>query len=99
MYSLRYGAVPIVHATGGLDDTVEDFDRSTRSGNGFKFRHYTASRLLEKIYEALLVYAEGDLWRTVMLNGMRADYSWDRSARHYVEVYEMLSRRGAAIVV
>jgi starch synthase len=99
MYSLRYGTAPIVHATGGLDDTVQDFDRTTRSGNGFKFYSYRSSRLLEKIYEALLVYADRDLWRTLMRNGMRADYSWEASARRYVELYEMLSQRGAAVAV
>jgi starch synthase len=99
MYSLRYGTVPIVHATGGLDDTVQDFDRTTMSGSGFKFYPFMSSRLLEKIYEALLVYADRDLWRTLMLNGMRADYSWEVSARRYVELYEMLSRRGAAVAV
>jgi starch synthase len=99
MYSLRYGTVPIVHATGGLDDTVQDFDRTTRSGTGFKFRHYHSSRLLEKIYEALLVYADRDLWRALMRNGMRVDFSWERSARRYAEVYEMLSRRGATVGV
>lgn len=99
MYSLRYGTVPVVHATGGLDDTVQDFDRTTVSGNGFKFYSYMSSRLLEKIYEALLVYADRDLWRALMRNGMRADYSWQVSARRYVELYEMLSRRGAAVAV
>jgi len=99
MYSLRYGTVPIVHSVGGLDDTIQDFDRGARTGNGFKFRDYNPSRLLEKIYEALLVYADRDLWRTLMLNGMRADYSWNRSAQHYVELYQLLARRGAAAVV
>jgi starch synthase len=99
MYSLRYGTVPIVHAVGGLDDTIEDFDRAARAGNGFKFRDYHGSRLLEKIYETLLVYADRDLWRTLMLNGMRADHSWNRSAQHYVELYQLLVRRGAAAVV
>jgi starch synthase len=99
MYSLRYGTVPIVRAAGGLDDTVQNFDRTTRSGNGFKFYEYESWRLLEKIYESLLVYADRDLWRTLMLNGMRADYSWSVSARRYVELYERLARRGAAAVV
>ncbi|HET9530596.1 MAG TPA: glycogen synthase GlgA [Blastocatellia bacterium] len=99
MYSLRYGTVPVVRAAGGLDDTVQDFDRTTRSGNGFKFYEYESWRLLEKIYEALLVYADRDLWRTLMLNGMRADFSWNVSARRYVELYERLARRGAAAAV
>jgi starch synthase len=99
MYSLKYGTVPIVRAAGGLDDTIENFDRATGRGNGFKFYDYDSARLLEKIYEALLVYADRDLWRTLMLNGMRADFSWDNSARRYVELYERLARRGASATV
>ena len=99
MYSLKYGTVPIVRAAGGLDDTIEHFDRATLRGNGFKFYDYDSSRLLEKIYEALLVYADRDLWRTLMLNGMHADFSWDASAQRYVELYEKLARRGASAVV
>jgi starch synthase len=99
MYSLRYGTVPIVRAAGGLDDTIEDFDRTTRRGNGFKFRDYGPAHLLEKIYEALLVYADPQLWRDLMKNGMRADHSWSASARQYVEVYSQLVRRSAAATV
>lgn len=87
MYSLRYGTVPVVRATGGLDDTVEDFDRSTLAGNGFKFSEYRPDRLLEKIWEALVVYADRGLWGTLMRNGMREDFSWDRSARAYLAVF------------
>jgi starch synthase len=72
MYSLKYGTVPIVRAAGGLDDTIENFDHSALRGNGFKFYEYDSERLLEKIQEALAVYAERDLWRALMLNGMRA---------------------------
>lgn len=96
MYSLRYGTVPLVRAAGGLDDTIQNFDRISRQGNGFKFHDYDPSRLLEKIYEALMVYADKELWRSVTLNGMSADYSWEASARRYVELYERLTQRGAA---
>ncbi|HLG14527.1 MAG TPA: glycogen synthase GlgA [Blastocatellia bacterium] len=99
MYSLRYGTVPIVRAAGGLDDTVESFDRTTRRGNGFKFVEYHAKRLLEKIYEALLAYADPELWRGLMLNGMRADFSWSVSAARYAELYGRLVRRTAAATV
>jgi len=90
MYSLRYGTVPIVRAVGGLDDTIQNFERLSRSGNGFKFSDYNAMKLLEKIYEALMIYADRDLWRTLMLNGMSADYSWRVSAQKYVALYERL---------
>ena len=99
MYSLKYGTVPIVRAVGGLDDTIENFDRATRRGNGFKFYEYDSTRLLEKFYEAIMVYADRDLWRALMLNGMRADFSWNASAGHYIEVYERLARRGASAAV
>jgi starch synthase len=93
MYSLKYGTVPIVRAVGGLDDTIENFNRATGQGNGFKFYEYQADKLLEKIYEALMVYADRDLWRTLMLNGMRADYSWTVSAQQYLHLYERLTHR------
>jgi len=99
MYSLKYGTVPIVRAAGGLDDTIENFDHTALRGNGFKFYEYDAERLLETIHEALLVYGERDLWRALMLNGMRADYSWTESARHYIELYQRLVGVGASATV
>jgi starch synthase len=95
MYSLRYGTAPIVRAVGGLEDTVQNFDRSTGRGNGFKFYEYNSIRLLEKIYEALLIYADHQSWRTLQRNAMSADFSWNVSARHYIDLYERLARRGA----
>jgi starch synthase len=87
MYSTRYGTVPVVRATGGLDDTVQDFDRVRGTGNGFKFDSYTASAMLDKIYEALYCYAEPDVWRTIQLNGMRVDNSWRAAAQKYIQLY------------
>ena len=99
MYSLKYGTVPIVRAAGGLDDTIENFDPVTLQGNGFKFHEYDSERLLEKINEARLVFADSNLWRTLMLNGMRADFSWTESARHYVDLYQRLIGVGASAAV
>jgi starch synthase len=99
MYSLKYGTVPIVRAAGGLDDTIENFDRSTGLGNGFKFHEYDAARLYDKVSEALMVYDDRNMWQTLMLNGMRADYSWDASARKYVDLYGRLTREGVAAKV
>jgi starch synthase len=96
MYSLKYGNAPIVRAAGGLDDTIENFDRTAGKGNGFKFYDYDAGKLLEKIYEALLVYASPPLWTRVVSNGMKCDFSWDRSAAHYVEIYQKLTQHTAA---
>ena len=92
MYSMRYGTVPVVRATGGLDDTVENFDRVRGTGNGFKFRPYTADALLGSIYEALYCYAEPDVWRKIQMNGMHADNSWQAAARKYVELYRAVAR-------
>jgi starch synthase len=87
MYSMRYGTVPVVRATGGLDDTVENFDRATGKGNGFKFTRYAADSLVGSIYEALVCYREPAVWRRIQSNGMREDNSWQRAARRYVEAY------------
>jgi starch synthase len=88
MYSLRYGTVPIVRAVGGLDDTVQNWDATNRTGNGFKFGAYRADRFLEKIYEAIYAYGDPDIWATIQRNGMREDNSWENAARKYVELYQ-----------
>jgi starch synthase len=95
IYSLRYGTVPIVRATGGLEDTIQDFDPVTGEGNGFKFPEYSAPELLRAVKLAVEVY-RGDkpLWEKLMRRGMTADFSWDRSARAYLQVYEnVLTKR------
>lgn len=91
MYSHAYGTIPVVRATGGLDDTVQQFDRVRLSGNGFKFSAYTASAMMEAIYEALFVYAEPELWRIVQANGMRVDNSWRRTAQIYGGLYQAVA--------
>ncbi len=88
MYSMRYGTVPVVRATGGLDDTVRNFDYRSGEGNGFKFGPYTASALLEKIDEALYCYSEPDIWKRIQLNGMQTDNSWQAAAEKYLGLYE-----------
>ncbi len=88
MYSLRYGTVPIVRAVGGLDDTVQNWDAVSGTGNGFKFGPYRADRFLEKIYEALYAFGDKEAWRTIQRNGMTQDNSWENAARKYVKLYE-----------
>ena len=88
MYSMRYGTVPIVRATGGLDDTVEQFNPAYSSGTGFKFYDYHASALLDKIREALYFYGRRETWRKIQLNGMAMDNSWDAAAQKYVQLYQ-----------
>jgi starch synthase len=87
MYSLRYGTVPIVRAVGGLDDTVENWNAVTKTGNGFKFGPFRADKLLEKIYEARFAYEDKAAWSAIQRNGMSVDNSWENSARHYVDLY------------
>jgi starch synthase len=85
--SLRYGTLPIVRATGGLDDTVEDVDPVNGRGTGFKFAEYTPDALVAAVRRALDVYRNRKLWQKMQQNAMRRDYSWDVSAREYVKVY------------
>ena len=88
IYSLKYGTVPIVRATGGLDDTIEPWDARSGKGTGFKFTDYTGEALLTTIKQALLAYRDPSSWQTLMRNGMSRDFSWGASAREYGKVYE-----------
>ncbi|HEY4842386.1 MAG TPA: glycogen synthase GlgA [Terriglobales bacterium] len=88
MYSLKYGTVPIVRATGGLDDTIEPWDARTGRGTGFKFSEYNGEALLLTIKHALLAYQDPSSWQTLMRNGMTRDFSWGASAREYGKIYE-----------
>jgi starch synthase len=92
MYSLRYGTVPIVRAVGGLDDTVQNWDAVTETGNGFKFGPYRADKLLEKVYEARFAFEDKAAWAKIQCNGMSVDNSWENAARMYVELYEWTLR-------
>ena len=88
MYSLRYGTVPVVRATGGLVDTVEPYDPVTGEGTGFMFTEADRAGLLGALDEALAAYGHQDEWRRLIRNEMERDFSWERSARGYVGVYE-----------
>ncbi|HYH86421.1 MAG TPA: glycogen/starch synthase [Pyrinomonadaceae bacterium] len=90
MYSMRYGTVPLVRATGGLDDTVEQFNPLNGEGTGFKFEHYSAQALVDKIRETIYWYTQPAAWRRIQQNGMRVDNSWQAAARKYVRVYHAL---------
>ncbi len=88
IYSLKYGSVPIVRATGGLDDTIEHWDPRTGKGTGFKFTDYNGEALLLTIKEALRAFHDQTSWQQLMRNGMNKDFSWGASAKEYVRVYE-----------
>jgi len=88
IYSLKYGTVPIVRATGGLDDTIEHWDPRTGKGTGFKFTDYNGEALLLTIKEALRAFHDQTSWQQLMRNGMNKDFSWGASAKEYIRVYE-----------
>jgi starch synthase len=96
MYSLRYGTVPLVRATGGLFDTVQNFDPLTGEGTGFTFDEYSPQALLETLRRALATFEDRETWRTLQVAGMSQDFSWDASARAYVGVYERARSAGSA---
>jgi len=87
IYSLRYGTVPVVRATGGLDDTIESFDLEHGTGTGFKFWEYSGAELLHTIRQALHNYSDEGVWRRIQLNGMAKDFSWNTSAAEYAKLY------------
>jgi len=91
MYSMRYATIPIVRATGGLDDTVQQFNPADGSGNGFKFGPYQAGALLEKIREALYFYGRPEHWQKIQHNGMLVDNSWEAAAARYLELYQEMA--------
>jgi starch synthase len=88
IYSLKYGTVPVVRSTGGLDDTIEPWDARTNRGTGFKFSDYTGDALLGTIRQALTAFKDQTGWQALMRNGMGKDFSWTNSAREYVRIYE-----------
>ncbi len=90
IYSLRYGTVPIVRATGGLDDTIEEFQPGSHQGTGFKFAGYDPGQLLHAVHRAVNVFRDREQWIALALNGMKKDYSWEVSARKYVDLYKSL---------
>jgi starch synthase len=99
IYSLKYGTVPIVRATGGLDDTIETWDARTGKGTGFKFTEYSSESLLLTVKQALQAYRDQTSWQVLMRNGMSKDFSWNASAREYGKIYDRLRQaHGAAVV-
>jgi starch synthase len=91
LISLRYGTVPVVRATGGLYDTVKEYDPKTGSGNGFTFHEFNSMGLFNAIKRALELYASPQKWRQLQINGMSQDFSWASSARQYGDLYETIA--------
>lgn len=94
MYSLRYATLPIVRATGGLDDTVIDPREDPQNANGIKFSEYSEGALAKGIRKALALYREPKLLRAFQMNAIAADFSWERTAEDYVRTYERACRNG-----
>lgn len=90
LIALRYGTLPIVRETGGLNDTVKSYNEHTGEGNGFSFTHYNGNDMLYTIKRALHFYKDKDIWNKLMVTAMNGDYSWNNSANTYKELYEKL---------
>lgn len=96
IYSLKYGTIPVVRATGGLDDTITAYDPATGNGNGFKFTRYDAKEFLNQIKVAIDFYFQPEHWKKLLGNAMTSDFSWERSARAYLHLYQKaLKKRGS----
>jgi starch synthase len=103
LYSLRYGTVPVVRATGGLADTIVGYDgQSAAAGtaNGFSFQEYSSLALSETLGQACDVYRKPEVWNRLIVTGMKQDWSWTRSAKQYIELYKttIARRRQTAAV-
>jgi len=90
---LRYGTVPIVRATGGLADTIKNFEPVTQKGNGFLFEDYTSDALHAVMLRAVKIFKQEKLWKSLVTNAMESDFSWNASAEKYSEIYETIKRR------
>jgi starch synthase len=99
MYALKYGTAPVVRATGGLRDTVSEFNSKAGTGNGFVFEKYQPDELTAALKRMVQTFKASAQWRRLMANCFTADFSWDRAARSYLDFFEELhrERRAAAI--
>lgn len=95
MYSLRYGAIPIVRRTGGLDDSVIDVGEDQENATGIKFTEYSVRALSKAIRKALVLYEHQELYQHYRDNGMRSDFSWEKTGDEYLEVYRRAIEYGA----
>jgi starch synthase len=94
LQALRYGTIPVARATGGLKNTIQEFNPETGEGNGFLFGPYAVPALLDAVERALALYRQDKKWNVLVRNAMKADFSWEKSARVYSELYRMITARG-----
>lgn len=90
LIALRYGAVPIVRETGGLKDTIINYNEEKEAGNGFSFKNYNYGELMEQVEYALDVYKNKDIWQSLLIRAMTSYNSWDKSAKEYKQLYKEL---------
>ncbi len=90
MYSLMYGTVPLVRETGGLADTVIKYNEKTEEGNGFVFKQYEGSSLIKELKRAIKIFDDKKIWAKIMKSGMKSDFSWNASAKKYIELYKTI---------
>jgi starch synthase len=90
MIALKYGAIPIVRETGGLKDTVIQFNENTGEGNGFRFYNYNPDEMGETINYAIKLYQDKNIWGKIMTNAMKSDNSWEKSTEKYADLYQKL---------
>ncbi len=90
LYSLKYGTAPIVRKTGGLADTIEDWDETTLTGTGFVFEKYDSGELLGAVKRALTLFSKKRTWFKIVKQGMKKDFSWKKSANEYIKLYRSL---------
>jgi len=93
IYALKYGTIPVVRATGGLEDTVEEWKPAEKTGTGFKFKAYEAQALLDAIDRALAAFYDKAEWRQLMENGMAKNFSWEKPGQEYAAAYEEAARK------
>jgi starch synthase len=101
LYSLKYGTLPLVRATGGLADTISNYDPQSPNptANGFVFQEYSPLALSECLRQACNVYQQPEQWKQLVANGMRQDWSWAQSAKKYVELYRKTMEQGGTTAV
>lgn len=93
MYSLKYGTIPVVRAVGGLDDTIIDYNRNPKDGNGFKFNEANTTDFMDALKRALVVYKNKKEWEKLLVKAMSFDFSWKHSAQEYLKIYNGISIR------
>src|SRR5262249_843155 len=92
MYSLRYGTIPVVRRTGGLADTVQEYDPTTNEGTAFFFTDHSFQQFSPPLHPPLPLWPDKEKWRALMLNGIRQNLNWEKSATKYLDAYRRVGK-------